>query len=114
MDLNPYQTPAPDSAQLKRSAPLWSRLVAVGCWLSSLFPVVAFLSVVNHPGLAERRAQHLLLFVVVNIVAFALPTIGLAVLGTASWRRSRRLALAGAAAFLPIFLWTMAALFWPR
>ena len=100
---NPYKSPADASSPSVRGRSVL-RIIAVCLWAVSALPLLAFLVVANHPG----RTQSPSLFVTLVIIVFVLPAIGLALLGFASWRRSRWLALAGVIAFGPIVLVTIA------
>ncbi len=113
MDGNPYQSPAPVASRSSVGG-LLLRLLAVGCWLAALLPVAGFLLIVNRPDNAARREANFPLYVAVCVAMFLLPSLELVMLGVASWWRVRWVAIAGAMAFAPIVLWSLAIVLWPR
>lgn len=114
MESNPYESPRPEISQVAGIATAVRYLVAVGCWLASLLPMFAYLLIAGRPEIIARRDENLALFVAICGVMFGLPAVGLVVMGFASWRGNRWLALGGFAAFLPLIVWTLTALLWPR
>jgi len=114
MASNPYESPTPDASRHSTTATVLRYLIAIGCWFASLLLPLAYLLIAGRPEIVARRDDNLLLFVAIFGTMFGLPAIGLVLLGAASWRRSKWLALAGLIAFLPIILLTLAALLWPK
>jgi hypothetical protein len=104
---NPYESPAPSAKPPVRPSRLLFRILAIFFWLLSLLTVWAFLSVVSLPQNLERRTSDPALFWGLCAIMFALPAIGLVLLGIASWWRVRWLAYVGIAAFGPIILATI-------
>ena len=101
---NPYQSPRLAETTSDRRKLLF-RLVALGCWVLALLPVVGFLSIMSRVEVTERFKENPVLAVTVTIVGFGLPALGLALLGLGSWRRSAWLALAGLLPFLAMISW---------
>jgi hypothetical protein len=99
---NPYESPAPDAGQHSTLATALRYLVAIAFWLASLLPVLAYFLIASRPDIVAKRDANLPMCVAVCGTMFALPAIGLALFGAAIWRRSKWLALAGSAGFLPI------------
>jgi hypothetical protein len=112
MDLNPYASPSPTTTLPTRLLVVWLRFVAIGFWLASLFPTLAFVLMVNRPEIVQRADNPLLHFPSAVIV-FALPAIGFLLLGVASWWRVRALAIMGLASLIPIALIALFALMMP-
>ena len=75
--MNPYESPAPSAGQRSGIGTVLLRVLAVGCWIASLLPVLAFLSIMNRPEIIERRVLNLPLFLAVNIAVVILPPWGL-------------------------------------
>ena len=109
MDVNPYRSPTTSGGERSTLGIALLRVLAVACWVAALLPILGFLSVINRPEIAEKSEQHFPLFVGLNVIMFALPALGFALLGVASWRRSQSFLIAGIVAFLPIALATLAA-----
>jgi hypothetical protein len=109
MEFNPYESPKPSTHLRRNSRSLLLRLLAIGFWLAATLPVMAFLSIVNRPEVAQRHAQSPPLSIAIHVILFALPAIGFAMLGIACWRRSGWLGFCGIAAFMPVILVTIAA-----
>src|SRR5438105_762666 len=100
MDNNPYTSPTSDESQARTSRGLLIlRFVAIILWLISAFGLYAILVSWNHPGIVAMRTENPTRFARVGIVCLGLPVLGIAILGTACWRRGRLLALLGVAAF---------------
>lgn len=107
---NPYKAPSTGDLHPNSNARgLSLRIVAVLCWIVSLLPIWMYLLIADRPEVLEKRELNPVRFWLLCAVVFGLPAIGLAAFGVASWRRSRQIAILGAAAFLPIVIWTVLA-----
>jgi len=102
---NPYESPRSAENPPAGVRKLLFRAVALVCWAVALLFVLGFLSIIGRVEVTERFSGNPALAVAVTIVGFGLPALGLTLLGLGCWRRSGRLALAGALPFLVMIAW---------
>jgi len=117
MNPNPYQSPANESAaEAARSSikTVFRLLGAVALWLLSATFVLVGIAGVLSPPAKRIFHEHTYSFFAVVICSFLLPAISFFLFGLASWRRSVRLAIWGAALFVPLLVLLAARLYFGR
>jgi len=99
MEPNPYESPA--FAGRVRDGRGRGRLAAIVCWaIGTLWALLGIASLLN-PVAREVYREQFYFFATVLACTFILPSTSLFLFGLASWRRSSRLAIAGAALLVP-------------
>jgi hypothetical protein len=112
MSDNPYASPSLTADKAPRG--LFLYLVAIACWLLAILPLVGIVVIIGDPKTIARFQSNPILATTVTLVGFGCPSLGLALLGLASWRRSLRLLVAAFGGFLPLVLWIVVTPLWRR
>jgi hypothetical protein len=103
VETNPYQSPTSSSDHRLASgcASTLLKIVAVGCWLLSVFYAASGIAATYGPNAIRTYRMSPFLFWITLSLAVILPTCCLVLLGLASWRRSFRFAIYGFALLVP-------------
>jgi hypothetical protein len=98
------------NVQRKRSRTLMRRIFALGCLISLPVPVLVFILTLTAQEIVKRYTINPHQFLALCMVIVAMPTVGFALVGIASWRQTKWLLILGLLALLPFTIWTLTAL----